>query len=640
VLKLSAKIGSQSHAHEFPFSVHPAPATLKVAAPVFVWDGPGDTAAMLAGMKISARPWKGEALPANALLVIGRKALSSGQVLPARVGAWVRGGGRLLVMGQDPRWIQYALGLRTAPVATRRVQSLALSAEQNSVQEMRDWRGASKVTEAYPRYSGLEWVPALGWKWGNRGVVSSAPMEKPHRSGLRPLLECEFDLAYTPLLEMEFGRGKVTLCTLDVEDHWKADPVAHRAAQDVIVGALAASSAPKAAQVLYAGGAEGAALLESLAVRFQKIEALPAQSAGQVLVLGADAALSEAAVRSFAQGGGQVLVLRRTSGSFGGAQVQKVAKFRGALDVPAWPQARGLSVSDVRWRADDEGFVLSSTDKSIEVGAGGQLARQVVGRGAIVWSQLSPDAVPADAKKYFRFTRWRQTRALSQVLANLGATFEADEVLVRRIEEPLGFWNLAGTWQVQRTISFPESPVRKWNSDPGMSEKAKSLVKVDAPAAGWQSVQVPSFMEAYGPEWRFVDGECVFRREITVPAHAAGKDLWLSVGRVDESEETFWNGESVGKSRSWLHPRAHKIPGRLVKAGRNVLALRTYDEGIHGGFAASPSHVFLRGDWDKFNLYHADYRGDDPIEPRDDQELNDWAAAWTVADNPYRYYRW
>jgi beta-galactosidase len=33
----------------------------------------------------------------------------------------------------------------------------------------------------------------------------------------------------------------------------------------------------------------------------------------------------------------------------------------------------------------------------------------------------------ADKQTYFRFTRWRQTRSLAQLLANCGASFKADQ---------------------------------------------------------------------------------------------------------------------------------------------------------------------------------------------------------------------
>jgi hypothetical protein len=120
----------------------------------------------------------------------------------------------------------------------------------------------------------------------------------------------------------------------------------------------------------------------------------------------------------------------------------------------------------------------------------------------------------------------------------------------------------------------------------------------------------------------------------------AGKDLFLALGRVDETEETFFNGQSVGKSRNWMFGRGHRIPGGLVKAGRNVLAVRTWDEGIHGGMMGDPHYFSLRpADLDA-DFYHDDYISDDIDEGEEEKA---WAARherWKIADNPYRYYRW
>ncbi len=80
--------------------------------------------------------------------------------------------------------------------------------------------------------------PYAGWHWGNRGGVTSAAIEKPHRSGWRPLLECEFDLAYTPLMELDYGQGRLIVCTLDLEDHVALDPAARRMAGRVMDYAL------------------------------------------------------------------------------------------------------------------------------------------------------------------------------------------------------------------------------------------------------------------------------------------------------------------------------------------------------------------------------------------------------------------
>jgi hypothetical protein len=66
---------------------------------------------------------------------------------------------------------------------------------------------------------------------------------------------------------------------------------------------------------------------------------------------------------------------------------------------------------------------------TLEVGADGLLGRLAFGRagGAAVICQIDPRSLDADRFTYLRYTRWRQARALSQLLANCGATFQADK---------------------------------------------------------------------------------------------------------------------------------------------------------------------------------------------------------------------
>ena len=76
---------------------------------------------------------------------------------------------------------------------------------------------------------------------GAQGAVASAAIEKPHRSGWTPLLECEFDLAYTPLMERPVGAGRAVWCQLDLEDHAGVDPAAGRLARQLVAWAVRGS---------------------------------------------------------------------------------------------------------------------------------------------------------------------------------------------------------------------------------------------------------------------------------------------------------------------------------------------------------------------------------------------------------------
>jgi len=53
-----------------------------------------------------------------------------------------------------------------------------------------------------------------------------------------------------------------------------------------------------------------------------------------------------------------------------------------------------------------------------------------------IFCQIDPDSLNADDKTYFRYTRWRQTRSLSQLLANLGASFKTDRAIFNLQEKP------------------------------------------------------------------------------------------------------------------------------------------------------------------------------------------------------------
>jgi beta-galactosidase len=61
-----------------------------------------------------------------------------------------------------------------------------------------------------------------------------------------------------------------------------------------------------------------------------------------------------------------------------------------------------------------------------------------IGKGTAVFCQIDPDCFRADEMTYFRYTRWRATRAVSQLLANLGASFENDS----RVFHPPSSWKL------------------------------------------------------------------------------------------------------------------------------------------------------------------------------------------------------
>jgi beta-galactosidase len=647
-ITLTATIGATRHQDAFAFHVFGE--DKPGGGPIAVVDPDGLTTKMLAELGYRTRPWDGAAAP---LVVIGRNALRDDPAVAARLEPYVRAGGRALVCAQDPEWMTRALGWRVCPKVARRVFPVGSPVARGmDADDLRDWTGSSTLIEAYPGYEGdylrgnEREQPYAGWHWGNRGGVSSAAIEKPHRSGWRPLLECEFDLAYTPLMELDYGQGRVIVCTLDLEDHLAQDPAARRLAGHLVEYAIHSPPSPRVGKVVYLGGAAGAAWLDRIGVSYERSD-VPNAGAGLLLV-GPDANVDAAALRAYLEQGGKAFFLprARADGGPGATLKPAAADFAGSLSVPGWPEAQGLSASDLRWRTHLEAapWVVGA---GAEIGADGLLGRQVIGKGVAVFCQVDPDRFRADEKTYFRYTRWRSTRAVAQLLANLGAGFRVDGRIFRPLDTTV--LNLDGGWQMKVTLRLPPAASdATGHPDPGVTPAARELVGETVSAEGWTPVALPQML----PFFKENDGEAVFRRMIDVPGSAAGKDMVLALGALDDFDNTYFNGVEIGrtdiKTAAWrLVPRHYVVPGRLVRAGRNVIAVRLFDRFGEGGFLgnggpADPSgdqpgpqatgaskgafHLSLRPKPEGVQAlghYHPDYRTDFPM-----------------GDNPYRYYRW
>lgn len=135
----------------------------------------------------------------------------------------------------------------------------------------------------------------------------------------------------------------------------------------------------------------------------------------------------------------------------------------------------------------------------------------------------------------------------------------------------------------------------------------------------WKTMNLPTIWEKAG--YPNLDGIVWFRKRINIPTSWAGKSLEMDLGPIDDNDITWYNGKKVGATEGWLIPRTYKIPGDLVKAGENVIAVRVTDLGGNGGIygkkemlkiypsGASPDEgISLAGDW-KFKIAFVKHNG-------------------------------
>ena len=162
------------------------------------------------------------------------------------------------------------------------------------------------------------------------------------------------------------------------------------------------------------------------------------------------------------------------------------------------------------------------------------------------------------------------------------------EDMLKRIEE-------LGSERVQTVY---EESMADWNrqfltKDQGLCEADIRRPKWNAETEGWQTMSLPALWEGQGlPGF---DGVAWFRRVVDIPADLAGKDLKLNLGMIDDEDKTYWNGEMVAEGSGFNQQRHYTVPGRLVKAGRNVILVRVTDTGGEGGIYGKPEDMTLGG---------------------------------------------
>ena len=105
----------------------------------------------------------------------------------------------------------------------------------------------------------------------------------------------------------------------------------------------------------------------------------------------------------------------------------------------------------------------------------------------------------------------------------------------------------------------------------------------------WKNINLPQFFETAGLK---IDGAVWVRKEIEIPQSWAGKDLELNLTAIDDYDVTYFNGTRVGgigveTPNSYTVPRHYRVPGNLVRGGRNVIAVRVFDSAGEGGFAGA-----------------------------------------------------
>lgn len=172
------------------------------------------------GVKVIAWEQRDEAQ----LWIVGREALSGKHELPFTMDE-VAAGRNVLILEQIPE-VWEAMGLRSIETMPRYVfpwlSEPGPLLDGVRATQLANWRGAPDLLPEKRWHRSHDFYHAP--KWTNTHAVASAVLEIPETGGFQPLLNCEFDLNYSPLLEFRTGRGRVTYSSLDFTGRVGVDP--------------------------------------------------------------------------------------------------------------------------------------------------------------------------------------------------------------------------------------------------------------------------------------------------------------------------------------------------------------------------------------------------------------------------------
>lgn len=119
-------------------------------------------------------------------------------------------------------------------------------------------------------------------------------------------------------------------------------------------------------------------------------------------------------------------------------------------------------------------------------------------------------------------------------------------------------------------------------ADPGNKGFTDGWASPTFDDSGWKTIKTSTF-NAWNAVGMPDGGAAWLRKTVTLPPEAAGKDFTLAFKEIHGADTVYFNGEEVGHG-GWNAPwfyrehRNYMVPGRLVKAGPNVIAIRIFTQ--------------------------------------------------------------
>ena len=171
-----------------------------------------------------------------------------------------------------------------------------------------------------------------------------------------------------------------------------------------------------------------------------------------------------------------------------------------------------------------------------------------------------------------------------------------------------------GLYYVPSELAADVSLEGLWKFKTGDNKEWKQVSVDDK---DWTKIFVPAYWETQG--YKDYDGFAWYRKTFKAPADLANKKLVLMMGKIDDLDEVYVNGQLVG-STGVIHDdpsrnthnnneydqfRGYFLPGGLIKTNEdNTIAVRVFDGYINGGIYQGPIGIISQEKYTKFWRKH------------------------------------
>ena len=394
--------------------------------PIMLYDTKGITAQHFDRLGIPYNMITGDYIPTGNPIVIGRESLDE------NAAGWIKkqaDGKRILVMEQSSQPLYNLLGFRIAERGSRLLFTRYPHTITNDLdtEYLHDWTGSSTLLPEHltdideiemhnPQWQWCELTNTRVWRCGNRNSVASVLIEKPAIGDWRSLIDGEFDLQYSPLIENISSNGRIIFCQLDVSGRTAPDPVADMLTIRIINDLCSPSDTEMQAE------RRSCIILGDNARKLVSNLGIDTETSGNQHILFV-ASSREDVPENFHQQifeGAHALCL--------GMNEKEIAKWSPIPLEVAFadtfftriehlsPELYGLSNADWAWHGKMSFYAFPVTPD------GNQAIRFVRhGKGIIVFWQVPPWMIDEANKPYLRTTKRRANAMAARVLANLGA---------------------------------------------------------------------------------------------------------------------------------------------------------------------------------------------------------------------------